>query len=186
MYFNTEKEVWKDIHGYEKYYQVSSAGRVRSKDRVVKYRGDFERSIKGKVLSQSNVNGYSRVILSVEGKKDQWLVHRLVALAFHGRPGFKSAQVNHINSQKRDNRFDNLEWVTASENIIHSYEVGTSSSSSKRGEKHYRATLTRDDVLSIRRLYETGKYTQKEIGLMFGQSSRNIGKIVNRTNWKHV
>ena len=186
MYFNTDDEVWKDVPGYEKFYQVSSMGRVRSKDRTVKCRGGFERSIKGKVLVQSIANGYLRLILSVEGKKDQWSVHRLVALAFHGRPSFKGAQVNHINSLKLDNRADNLEWVTASENIIHSYEVGTSSSSSKRGEKHYRATLTRDDVLSIRRLYETGKYTQKEIGLMFGQSSRNIGKIVNRTNWKHI
>ena len=184
MYFNTDEEVWKDIPEYENYYQVSSAGRVRSKDRVVTYRGGFERSIKGKVLSQSNANGYLRVILSVEGKQNQWLVHRLVALTFHGRPSFKDAQVNHINSQKRDNRADNLEWVTASENIIHSYEVGTSSG--VRGEKHYRSTLTSDDVLSIRRLYETGKYTQKEIGLMFGQSRVNIGKIVNRINWKHV
>ena len=184
MYFNTDEEIWKDIPGYEKAYQVSSMGRVRSKDRIAKGKRGIERSIKGKVLVQSIANGYLRLILSVEGKKDQWSVHRLVALAFHGRPGFKDAQVNHINSLKLDNRAENLEWVTASENIIHSYEVGTSSS--RRGEKHYRATLTRDDVLSIRRLYETGKYTQKEIGLMFGQSSRNIGKIVNRTNWKHI
>lgn len=184
MNINTDEEIWKDIPGYENCYQVSSAGRVRSKDRVVKYRGDLERSIKGKVLRQSTANGYSRVILSVEGRQDQWLVHRLVALTFLGHPDFKGAQVNHINSKKRDNRVENLEWVTASENIIHSYEVGTSSG--VRGEKHYRANLTSEDVLSIRRLYETGKYTQKEIGLMFGQSRMNIGKIVNRINWKHV
>ena len=127
MNYNKNEEVWKDIPGYEKLYQVSSAGRVRSKDRVVKYRGGLERSIKGKVLKQSNANGYLRIILSVDGKQHQWLVHRLVALTFLGRPSFKDAQVNHINSQKRDNRADNLEWVTASENIIHSYEVGTSS-----------------------------------------------------------
>src|SRR5699024_10394284 len=150
MKYSKKEEIWEDVPGYEKFYQVSSAGRVRSKDRVRKGKGRFERPIKGKVLSQSIANGYSRVILSVEGKKDQWLVHRLVALTFHGRPSFKGAQVNHINSQKRDNRADNLEWVTASENIVHSYKVGTSSG--ERGEKHYCATLTNDDILSIRRL----------------------------------
>lgn len=98
-------ENWKDIAGYEGRYQVSDMGRVRNKT--------------GRILSPAkNSRGYQRVLLCKDGKKKNHSVHRLVALAFVpiGREGL---EVNHINGIKTDNRAENLEWVTRSENMAH-------------------------------------------------------------------
>ena len=50
-------------------------------------------------------------------------VHRLVAMAWHADTYFAGAEVNHINGNPRDNRADNLEWVTHRQNILHSYRT---------------------------------------------------------------
>lgn len=178
------EEVWKDVVGFEEYYQVSNMGNVRSKDRTTLGRNNKPRKVNGQLLKLETVyNGYLRVVLSVHGKSYKRSVHRLVATSFMSLAPFEDAQVNHINSIKTDNCVDNLEWVTASGNKKHSYKSHTSD---KRGEKHHRAELTNKDVLEIRKLYATGDYTQKELSVMFDQTRRNIGKIVNRTNWKHI
>lgn len=114
-------EQWRDIPGYEGRYQVSDLGNVRSLDRVVFQRSKFGqligRNFKGKLLRQQQCsNGYIEVHL---GANNQKLVHRLVALAFI--EGDQSLQVNHKNGNRRDNRVENLEWATCSENHCHSY-----------------------------------------------------------------
>ena len=112
----TFDEQWKDIEGFEGVYQVSSAGRVRSKDRKV------HTYIKpGLYLRQNAQNGgYLYVSLSKnDGSKIKHAyVHRLVATAFVPNPGGLT-QVNHKNLDKKDNRAENLEWVTPQENILH-------------------------------------------------------------------
>jgi len=104
-------EIWKDIEGYEG-YQVSNMGRIRSTDRLI-YHKHIKRYIKykGKVLKASPCQGgYLRI--SNPGIK----VHRAVALAFV--PGyFEGAEVNHKDENVKNNRADNLEWVTHKENI---------------------------------------------------------------------
>lgn len=101
------------------FYEVSSLGRVRSLPRRVRSGpppGMADRP--GKVLNPTRLNtGYMQV--KMHGKK--YAVHRLVAAAF--LPDAKKPQVNHINGIRDDNRVENLEWVTASENHIHSYAV---------------------------------------------------------------
>lgn len=181
---NTNDEIWVDVNGFEKYYQVSNKGSVRSKDRVTYGRNKSVRTVKGRVLTQEITRGgYCRVSLSVNGKIYRKSVHRLVATSFISPQPLKEKQVNHIDSCKKNNRVENLEWVTPSQNKKHSYQSNTSD---KKGENHHHTKLTNVEVLKIRRLYDIGEYTQKELGVMFGQSRRNIGKIVNKTNWKHI
>lgn len=111
------KEIWKDIPGYETYYQVSNLGNVRS----LNYQGTY-----GKIrelIQQTTYDGYKRVPLSLHGKKKNITVHILVAKAFIPNPDNKP-QVNHIDGNKSNNTVQNLEWVTEKENIHHAISNG--------------------------------------------------------------
>lgn len=115
-------KTWKDINGYEGLYRVSSDGDVMSLDRVFINSYGKKRFTKGVLLKNiKHPKGYSYVTLSKEGFCKRFLVHRLVAQAFIDNKENKP-EVNHINGDKSDNRLDNLEWVTGSENISHAIE----------------------------------------------------------------
>ena len=111
-----DKEVWKDIPGYEGLYQVSTAGRVRSCPRKV-----YNYTKPGRFLKQYKSRcGYLYLsLVGADGKTAKHkYTHRLVAAAFIPNPN-KLTQVNHKNFDKEDNRVCNLEWVTQQENILH-------------------------------------------------------------------
>lgn len=91
--------------------------------------------------------GYLRVNLFVLGRKLVTTIHRLVARAFLTNP-LNKREVNHKNGVKDDNRPENLEWVTASENALHAYANGLWPSRAR--EKNGRAKLTSKDVAFIR------------------------------------
>lgn len=110
-------EQWKDIEGLEGRYQISNLGRVRSVGGVrdCSWRGvKYKRNHTGKLLKLKPCRtGYLGLNLGVNGC---YLVHRLVAKAFV--PGwFEGAQVNHKDENRHNNRAENLEWVTAMENM---------------------------------------------------------------------
>ena len=119
-------EVWKDIVGYEGLYQVSTLGRIKSLKRVVRWFSKnhwCERIDNEKILTQEvNSTGYSTVKFHVFGKKIKKNVHRIVAAAFIPNP-FKKETINHKNGIRSDNRVENLEWATYSENNQHAYDV---------------------------------------------------------------
>lgn len=115
------KEIWKDVNGYEGMYQVSSFGNVRSIDREVPFRGGM-RFIKGSPLTKwVNGDGYERVSFCVKGKNKHFLVSRLVAEAFIPNPNQKE-EVNHLDYNPKNNTVSNLEWCTRSENWEYSRE----------------------------------------------------------------
>lgn len=98
-------EIWKDIEGYENLYQVSNMGRVRS----LRYG-------KSKILkNRVNKGGYSTVILTKNYVPKTFYVHRLVAMHFIPNPENKP-HIDHINTDRADNRVENLRWVTNKEN----------------------------------------------------------------------
>lgn len=111
-------EIWKPIASYEGLYEVSSHGRVKSLERFQNNKGKPQ-LVKGKILKQSVSNcGYKRVELCKNGCRKAFSVHRLVACAFVHNSENKP-HVNHIDENKTNNHFTNLEWCTATENNNH-------------------------------------------------------------------
>lgn len=110
------EEIWKDVIGYEGYYKVSNIGNVKSKRR----NGTKGCSDWNLLTLSKDKDGYNKVTLNVNGIKKCKRVHRLVADAFIPIP---ELQINHKNGIRNDNRIENLEWTTSSENVKHSFEV---------------------------------------------------------------
>ena len=124
-------EVWKKLTGFDN-YEISNKGMVKSLQRK-SWNGSGWFILKEKLLKTTlTESGYLRVsIYDNKGVAMPISVHRLVALTFINNPENKP-QVNHKNGIKHDNNVENLEWVTVSENAIHSYKNGFS----KISEKH--------------------------------------------------
>jgi hypothetical protein len=165
------QEIFKDIQDFEGLYQVSNLGRVKS----LKYRQQGREEM---LSLTANSYGYQWVRLC----KKRSSVHRLVALAFIDKVEGKDF-VNHINGNKADNRVENLEWVTKSENSIHSFEVGTQCN---KGEQHPSHVLTAKEVREIRQKFQPKVYTRDMLSVEYGVKPSTIKAIVLRKLWKHI
>jgi hypothetical protein len=134
----TTMEIWKDIKNYEDYYEVSNYGRIRRKSGYVNtgIKHNDKKYIEGKILKQHKKNnGYLNVDLSKKNEVKTLSVHRLVAIAFCDNTDDKK-EVNHKNGNKLDNRAENLEWVTSSENQIHAFKMGLQKPHPKYGKEN--------------------------------------------------
>ena len=109
------EEIWKDIEGYEGYYQVSNLGNVRRLERLVNHwrKNGHLRPQPARVLKQCRGNSRQRygVILCKEGKTKRFPVHRLVAMAFIPNPNNYPC-INHKDENAYNNCVDNLEWCS--------------------------------------------------------------------------
>ena len=165
--------MWKDIHGYEGYYQISDCGSVRSVSRVCVDKNGHLRKFKGKnIKHRISRRGYCCVIFTRDCLGKHFQVHRLVAEAFIPNPGNKP-QVNHIDGNKLNNHVSNLEWVTPKENTIHSYEIGLKRSKKKRVTEDMKAEMTR--------LRLSGK-THVEIAQIMSLSICTVSKYTSGIN----
>ena len=169
-----DSEHWCDIADWSP-YRVSTLGRVSGK------RSDF-------LTGYLDRNGYRVVLFKDGNRRALRKVHRLVVEAFIN-PIPSGMQVNHKNGIRNDNRVENLEIVSQSENMRHSYavlgRVGANTNPAK-GEKHGNATFTDKTVRQIRRLYATGRYTQWDLARKYSTGQNQISRIVRRTAWKHI
>ena len=118
-------EIWKDVIGYEGLYQISDNGKLRSTERTIKYPDGYsDRLFKSKELSLNvSKNGYIYFDLYRNQKRKRFFSHVLVMMSFiRPKQGFED--INHINGIKKDNRIDNLEYCSRSENMIHAFKIG--------------------------------------------------------------
>ena len=170
------KERWKTIKDYPD-YAVSDHGRVK------RITPGASRACPGKVLkSPVNSHGYRQIGVYRDKKRKVFRVHGLVASAFIGNRPI-GLTVNHIDGNKLNNNASNLEYCTPSENMNHALALGLIS---HKGERNPTAKLTEGNVVDIRKLWKTGKYTQREIGQMFHVVRTTIGLIVTRKRWSHI
>jgi hypothetical protein len=177
-------EMWNGIPGWEDLYEVSSAGRVRSLDRVVKNYRSGTCVFKGKIMKYNLARGYHTVLLyrSATDKKRHG-VHLLMGKAFLGNPENKKT-INHKNTIKTDNYLSNLEWATYSEQQIHAVKNNLRDNS--LGESSNFSKLIKEEVLEIRELFDSKSLTIKELAVKFKTAKSNIQYIVNRETWKHI
>lgn len=159
----------KDILNFEGLYQIDENGNILnvSKQRVFKPKS-------------ANSRGYVTVDLFKDGNRKGFLMHRLIAQSFIPNP-LNLPFINHINGIKTDNRVENLEWCSASENTRHSFKIGLQSN---LGSKHPQTSLSEDDVLKIRSMKDN--LSIREISNLYNVSIPCIRQILNRTSWRHI
>ena len=150
-----KKELIKDVNGYEGLYAVTSLGRIWS------YRRN--RWIK----PWSDLNGYSRVSLCNKGHEANPTLHRLVAITYIQNPEDKP-QVNHLNGDKADCRVENLDWVTARENLQHATDMGLNSIHKLSYEKK----------ITICKMRYHFKCKQKFLAELFGVTASSISQTI--------
>ena len=171
------EEVWKDIDGYDGYYQISNKGRVRSWKN-----GRWGKRESPLIMKQQlNRYGYYEIRLQKNNVKRLHRTHRLVALNFIGNPNNKP-HVNHKDCNKINNNYKNLEWVTNSENIKHAVKNDLMA----RGERSGHAVLSRNDVLQIRSILEQGFACKKELAIAYNVSLPTMYDVESRRSWRHI
>ena len=144
--------------------------------------GDIFRD--GKELSTSLTNkGYKTHRGTIDKVRKHISIHRAVAILYVPNPN-NLPQVNHIDGNKLNNHYTNLEWVTNKENRTHAIENGLM----KVGTDYEHTKLTEDDIRYIRENYipkhpELGGLA---LSKKFGVGSAQISRIINNKRWKHL
>jgi hypothetical protein len=176
-----QEEIWMNIPGYEGYYQASNFGRIRSLQRKItqkSHKNYYMRFFKGKILQPRKQNSnYYLVWLSKDGVPSAQLVHRLVALTFIPAVTNKPC-INHKNGIKTDNRIENLEWCSYSENIAHSHTI--------IGRKKTSKPII---CIELNKIYQSRIEASKEIGIGKGAISHALNgrnKTAGGYTWKYA
>lgn len=185
-------EQWKDVIGFEGCYQVSSLGRVKSLERLVKRKASrqshqehllpvAERFLRLVPIKANTVSGYYQtVVLWRNHEKRQTSVHILVAEAFLGSRPTPTHQCCNKDGNGMNNRLENLYWGTPVQNNADKRRHGTHI----EGEAISWSKLKKEDVMFIRA--SAGLITQDEMAKRFNVCQAQISRIVNRKEWNHV
>lgn len=165
---NFNKEIWRDLWGYENIYLISTYGNLKNK-------------ITGNVKkTQLDKDGYLRVSLWKKGLGKRFGIHQLVANTFLLKSHNENV-VNHKDGNKRNNNIHNLEWTTFRGNEEHATKRGLKA----KGEQNGWSKLKTHQVLNIRKMYLLG-YTYSAIARQFMLSVNHVSRIVRKESWKHI
>jgi hypothetical protein len=178
-----KKEVWKDIPGYEGYYQVSNIGKVRGLNRI----NNINQPVRARMMSlKKTKNGYISASLSKNGKTKHIHVHRLMAMAFIPNL-YNLPCVNHINGIKADNRIKNLEWCTWVYNNWHKDNIlGKNNKGKFTGENNPMAVMTDVKVIEVRNILKKYKVSDGGLSRLYKVNPETIRRIRLNKIWKHV
>ena len=138
----------------------------------------------GKELLTSLTNkGYKDVSISINGKRKHLSIHRTVALLYVPNPD-NLPEVDHYDTNKLNNHYTNLEWVTTEENRDRAIRNGLM----KVGTDYEHTKLTEDDIRYIRENYipKHPEFGGRALSKKFGVGSAQISRIVNNKRWKHL
>ena len=175
-------ETYKDIKGFEGYYQVSNLGNIKSliRDKIMPNGSIIKCG--NKILSQRKTNsGYYQTMLCKNGVKKFFMSHRLVLESFSINKN-NLPQVNHINGVKIDNRLENLEWISRRDNQLHAYKLGLQKHAvgEMRGKV---CKLKWVEVEEIKALIKMG-VQNKLIAKHYKVNAVTISNIKTKATWK--
>lgn len=172
------QEKWKKIKDYEELYEISEKGEVRTlcdhfvRNRLYKKKGDI-------VAVCNGAYGYNVCSLRKNGVNKMFKLHRLLAQAFIPNPENKP-QINHIDNNRKNNKLENLEWCTNTENEQHKIKQKRH----PHGETHYEAKLKNSDVLFIREY--SSESPINDLVKKYNLSRSHIDNIRMGRKWKHL
>jgi len=177
----TVVEVWKDVPGYEGFYQVSNLGRVKSMARIrIAGRGGAQQLPERLKKPGKTKFGYIVVGLYRNSKCKQCWMHRLVLEAFIG-PRPHKMETRHLDGDKTNNRLENLKWGTIEENWEDKRRHGTA----PVGERNGQAVLTEDAVRKMRIMHKQG-HSRSHIARIFKVGGNTAARALSGETWKGV
>ena len=162
-------EAWRDIPGYEGYYQASTFGNIKSLERVITQKHDntlYSRVQKSKILrpGTDKKEGHLKVVLAINNIRKTYRVHILVMLTFKGkRP--EGELIRHLNGKPDDNSLDNLSYGSKYENVLDVFRIG----------KAWKI-LYLNEVFEIKNLLNNGM-RNIDIAWLYGVSKAEISDI---------
>ena len=152
------------------YYTITSEGEVYS-DNCGKMKTRNKPGTEYQILNFS----------TIDGRKKTFRLHRLVMLAFKPIENSEELEVNHIDGNKKNNKLENLEWCTSSENQRHAFRLGLQKA--RRGEDSNLSKLKLADVKKVFELDKQG-LSKREIAEIIGCSASNISSILKGETWQ--
>ena len=167
--------IMKPISGYNGIYSISEKGDIYRHSCLVIFGVLSCKWIKGHFLKPcKNSRGYMQIKLYKDGISAILSIHRLLANSYLKTMVGKDF-VNHKNGIKNDNRLENLEWVSSSDNAIHAYR-----------KKLWKSKITDQDAIDIRRLYSMKELSTYELSKKYNLSRRYIQQIVSGKRKQHI
>lgn len=182
-----ETEIWKDVVGFEDYFQISNFGNIWSKRT-------------NKIMAQSlSKTGYKQFSTTIGGRNGTYYcfkVHRLVADAFIEKPKelldmvdkwvYKKIPVNHKDGNKLNNNVDNLEWCSYSQNSKHAVDNGLFVP--VIGCHTYNSKFSEDEIRYIREVYKPfdKEFGARPLAKRFGVHHTVISKLARKVRYKNI
>ena len=170
---------WREIPQLAITYEVSDTGHIV---RIAKYDRD-PKPIRTELRPFKDTHGYMKISIQRDQHKKHWYVHRLVWEAFRGLIP-SEMDVNHIDGDKTNNRLNNLELLTRSENMLHFHRRLRPSRNHVRTAR-YKTKLTPDDVRKILALDQSG-LSPTEIAQRYSVTDAAISHILHGRNWRRI